>query len=140
VVPLADELSFVQDYLALEHERFGERLLVKTSIAPHSLQILVPPLILQPLVENALRHGQSPQGEVQLNLETHLNEQSLVISISDRGPGLPTHTTRQEGTGIGLRNVRERLERKYGQGFGLELAENEPSGAKITIIIPKEQP
>lgn len=140
VVPLADELSFVQDYLALEHERFGDRLLVKTSIAPHSLQILVPPLILQPLVENALRHGQSPQGQVQLKLETCLNEQSLVISISDRGPGLPTHTTRQEGTGIGLRNVRERLEKKYGPGFGLELAENEPFGARITITIPKEQP
>jgi len=140
VVPLADELSFVEEYLALEHERFGERLLVKTSIAPHSLQILVPPLILQPLVENALRHGQSPQGGVQLQLETYLNEQSLVISISDQGPGFPTHTTRQGGSGIGLSNVRERLEKKYGQGFGLELGESEPSGAKITITIPKEQP
>jgi LytS/YehU family sensor histidine kinase len=77
---------------------------------------------------------------VQLDLETYLNEQSLVISISDRGPGMPTHATRREGSGIGLRNVRERLERKYGQGFGLDLAENEPSGAKITITIPKEQP
>lgn len=139
VVPLAEELSFVEDYLALEHERFGDRLLVKSSIAPDSLPVPVPPLVLQPLVENALRHGQSPQGEVQLNLETHLNEQSLVISISDQGPGLPVHTTWQDGSGIGLRNVRERLERKYGEGFGLELADNEPSGARITITIPKEQ-
>jgi signal transduction histidine kinase len=140
VVPLADELSFIEDYLALEHERFGDRLLVESSVAPDTLQIMVPPLFLQPLVENALRHGQGPQGEAQLNLETYLNEQSLVISISDRGPGFPTHTTRQGGSGIGLRNVRERLERKYGPGFGLELAQNEPNGAKITITIPKEQP
>jgi sensor histidine kinase YesM len=139
VVPLAEELSFVEDYLALEHERFGERLLVESCIAPDSLQIPVPPLVLQPLVENALLHGQSPQGEVQLNLETYLNEQSLVISISDRGPGFPIQTTQQGRSGIGLRNVRERLEKKYGQGFGLELAENEPSGARITITIPKEQ-
>jgi two-component system LytT family sensor kinase len=139
VVPLADELSFVEDYLSLEHERFGERLLVKSTIAPDSLDTMVPPLILQPLVENALRHGRSPRGEVQLELETSLNEQSLVISIGDHGPGWPTQTTRQGGGGIGLRNVRERLEKKYGQGFGLELGENEPSGARITIIIPKEQ-
>jgi signal transduction histidine kinase len=138
VVPLADELSFVEEYLALEQERFGDRLLVNSSIAPDSLRIPVPSLILQPLVENALRHGQNPQGEVQLNLETYLNEQSLVISISDRGPGWPRHARRREG-GIGLSNVRERLERKYGPGFGLELADNEPSGAKITITIPKEQ-
>jgi two-component system LytT family sensor kinase len=140
VVPLAEELSFVEDYLALEHERFGDRLLVNSAIAPDSLPILVPPLVLQPLVENALRHGRGPQGQVQLDLETYLNEQSLVISISDRGPGLPTHTTGRKGSGIGLRNVRERLERKYGPGFGLEVADNEPSGAKITITIPKEQP
>ena len=140
VVPLADELAFVEDYLALEYERFGDRLLVSSSIAPDSLGVLVPPLVLQPLVENALRHGQSPQGDVRLKLETHLNEQSLVICISDEGPGLPTHRTWPERRGIGLRNVRERLEKRYGQGFGLELAENEPTGAKITITIPKEQP
>jgi signal transduction histidine kinase len=140
VVPLADEFSFMDDYLTLEHERFGERLLVKSNVAPDSLQILVPPLILQPLVENALRHGRNPQGEVRLTLETYLNEQSLVISISDQGPGFPTHTTWRESSGIGLRNVRERLEKKYGQGFGLQLAENEPNGAKIIITIPKEQP
>ena len=138
-VSLEEELDFVEDYLDLEHERFGDRLLAKSSIAPDSLQIPVPPLILQPLVENALRHGQSSQGEVQLLLETRLNEQSLFISISDQGPGFPTRTTSQRGGGIGLRNVRERLEKKYGQGFGLELAENEPSGAMITITIPRER-
>ena len=138
-VSLEEELDFVEDYLDLEHERFGDRLLVKSFIAPDSLQILVPPLILQPLVENALHHGQSPQGEVQLRLETYLNEQTLVISINDQGPGFPTHSTPQRGGGIGLRNVRERLEKKYGKGFGLELSRNDPSGAKVTITIPREQ-
>jgi LytS/YehU family sensor histidine kinase len=140
LVPLGEELSFVEEYLALEQERFGDRLSIKTSASPESLRVLVPPLILQPLVENAIRHGQSPRGEVRLNLETHVNEQSLVISISDQGPGFSTHDSRPEGRGIGLRNVRDRLEKKYGHGFGLQLAENDPSGAKITITIPKEQP
>ena len=68
VVPLSEELSFLEDYLALERERFGDRLSVRTSFSPESLSVLVPPLILQPLVENAIRHGQSPRGEIELCL------------------------------------------------------------------------
>jgi two-component system LytT family sensor kinase len=139
VVPLTEELSFVQDYLALERERFGDRLSVKTSFSPESLSILVPPLILQPLVENAVRHGQSPRGEVELEMEACLQDDSLVIAITDRGPGWPTRAPRQADGGIGLRNVRERLERKYGSGFAMELAQNQPTGAKVTITIPRER-
>lgn len=137
-VALGDELSFVEDYLDLEHERFGDRLLVEYSVAPDSLQQMVPPLILQPLVENALKHGQSATGEVHLRLEARLHDQSLVVAIKDRGPGLPAEVKSNARGGIGLRNVRERLERTYGKGYGLELASQEPGGANVTITIPTE--
>jgi sensor histidine kinase YesM len=139
LVPLGEELNFVEEYLALEQERFGDRLSIKTSFSPESLRVLVPPLILQPLVENAIRHGQSPRGDIELEVETCLQDESLVIAIMDRGPGWPTSELGGGKGGIGLRNVRERLEKKYGIGFGLELEENQPHGAKVTMTIPRER-
>lgn len=139
VVPLSEELSFVEDYLALERERFGDRLSVRTSFSPEGLSVLVPPLILQPLVENAVRHGQSPRGEIDLQLETCLQDDELVIIVADRGPGWRTPRASEASGGIGLRNVRERLERKYGPDFALELTQNQPHGARVTITIPREQ-
>jgi LytS/YehU family sensor histidine kinase len=139
LVPLGEELSFVEEYLALEKERFGDRLSIKTSVSPESRRVPVPPLILQPLVENAIRHGQSPGGEIELEVETRLQDESLVIAVMDRGPGWPTPQPGGEKGGIGLRNVHDRLQRKYGSGFGLELEENQPHGAKVTITIPREQ-
>jgi signal transduction histidine kinase len=139
VVPLGDELSFVKEYLALEQERFGDRLSVKTSVSPESLQVPVPPLILQPLVENAIRHGQSPNGEIELEVETRLQDESLLIAVMDRGPGWTTPELGGAKGGIGLHNVHERLQRKYGSSFGLELGDNQPHGAKVTMTIPREQ-
>jgi two-component system LytT family sensor kinase len=139
LVPLSEELSFVEQYLSLEQERFGDRLSIKTSFSPQSLRVLVPPLILQPLIENAIRHGQSPRGEIELELETLLQDDSLVVVVMDRGPGWPPPTPGKGRGGIGLHNVRERLEKKYGRGFGLDLTENQPRGAKVTITIPRER-
>jgi signal transduction histidine kinase len=137
-VPLGEEVSFVEDYLALEQERFGDRLSVRTSFSPESLAVRVPPLILQPLVENAIQHGQGPRGKIDLELAAHLQDESLIISIKDLGPGWPSALPAEETGGVGLRNVRERLQKYYGPGYGLELGENRPRGAKVTITIPRE--
>ena len=139
VVPLQEELAFIEDYLDLEKERFGDRLQVKRSVAPDTQAIMVPPLILQPLVENTLKHAQGPKGEVELELATSLDEEFLEIVIKDQGPGMPTHVSTRGSQGIGLHNVRERLEKIYGQGYGLEIAANQPRGTKIVIRIPREQ-
>jgi sensor histidine kinase YesM len=138
-VPLQEELAFIEDYLDLESERFGDRLQVKRSIASDTLAIMVPPLILQPLVENALKHGQGPKGEVELELATSRDEEFLEIVIKDQGPGMPSHVSTRGSQGIGLRNVRERLEKIYGQGYGLEIKPNEPRGTKIVTRIPRGQ-
>ena len=138
-VPLQEELGFIQGYLDLEKERFGDRLQVNLSIARDTHSISVPPLILQPLVENALQHGQGPQGEVELELATSLSDDFLEIAIKDQGPGMQTIVAKQPGRGIGLRNVRERLERTYGEQYGLEIGPNEPRGTKVVISIPRRQ-
>lgn len=138
-VPLQEELAFIEDYLDLESERFGDRLQVKRSIASETLVIMVPPLILQPLVENALKHGQGPKGEVELELATSLDEEFLEIVIKDQGPGMPSHVSTRGSEGIGLRNVRERLEKIYGQEYALEIKANEPRGTKIVTRIPRGQ-
>ena len=135
-VPLQEELDFIEDYLDLEKERFGDRLQVKRSIVPQTLAVMVPPLILQPLVENAVKHGQSPKGEVKLELASSLNEEVLEILIKDQGPGMPLHARELGSQGIGLRNVRERLEKTYGEEYGIEIVANEPVGTKIVIRIP----
>lgn len=138
-VPLEEELAFIEDYLDLEKERFGDRLQVKRSVAAQTLAVMVPPLILQPLVENAIKHGQGPKGEVKLGLATSLDEEVLEIVIKDQGPGMPAHEREPTSQGIGLRNVRERLEKTYGQEYGLEITANEPLGTKIVIRIPRGQ-
>ncbi len=138
-VPLQEELGFIQDYLELERERFGDRLQVNLSIARDTHSISVPPLILQPLVENALQHGQGLRGEVELELATSLSDDFLEIAIKDHGPGMQTIVAKQPGRGIGLRNVRERLERTYGEQYGLEIGPNEPRGTKVVISIPRGQ-
>jgi signal transduction histidine kinase len=138
-VSLEEELAFIEDYLDLEHERFGERLSVEVCVAPSSLRVLVPPLILQPLVENALEHGRGPKGEVFLELQASLGDEHLTIAVKDHGPGMPAQRRRARRGGIGLRNVQERLRKTYGDAYRLRLAPNEPRGAKVTITIPLEQ-
>lgn len=138
-VPLQEELAFIEDYLALEQERFGDRLQVKRSIEADTLDVMVPPLIIQPLVENALRHGQGPKGEVELELVASLDDEALEILIKDQGAGMPTYVEKATSRGVGLPNVRERLKRIYGQEYGLEIAPNEPRGTEIVIRIPRGQ-
>lgn len=139
VVPLTEELAFIDGYLDLEEERFGDRLQLKRSIEPGTLSIMVPPLILQPLVENALQHGQGPEGQVQLELVTSLDEESLEIVIKDQGSGMPAHRGDSTSHGVGMRNVRERLEKAYGEGSALEVTANDPRGTKILVRIPRGQ-
>jgi signal transduction histidine kinase len=141
LVPLEEEFSFVGGYLEIERARFGERLRVTREVAPEALSVPVPSLILQPLVENAVRHGWGADGSVDLTIRVQPHGDEVVITIADRGPGMPSPKVgggREMGEGHGLRNVDERLRKTYGEAYGLEITANEPRGAVVTIRIPIE--
>jgi signal transduction histidine kinase len=135
-VPLEEELSFLDDYVKIERARFGERLRVTREVAPGLARVPVPSLILQPLVENAVRHGRGDDGCVDLTLRIRSQGDQLVIDIADQGPGMPARRRVGNGSGHGLRNVDERLRMTYGAGYGLQVTDNEPHGTVVTVRIP----
>jgi two-component system, LytTR family, sensor kinase len=135
LVPLREELGFIDRYIEIEQIRFGDRVRVLRSIAPDVLDARIPNLLLQPLVENALKHGLEPLphgGQLELNARRHAGR--LRIEIRDDGAGL--NGTRARG--IGLKNVRARLERLYqsDQSFTLEPAS---PGVRAVVEIPYQE-
>ena len=100
---------------------------------------LVPSLILQPLIENAIKYAITPSEEGgTLRVSARVQHQTLVIQVSDTGPGLGNGNNGQKSTGVGLKNTRERLQQLYGDNQAFTLAPNEPTGLRITINIPYE--
>jgi len=135
-VPLAEELELVREYLAIEEARFPDRLRTVVRAPDDALDCLVPPLILQPLVENAVRHGVSAissAGVVEV-LATRENGQ-LRLTVRDDGPG-PAQASARPGSGTGLRNTRERLEQLYGAGASLDVRDAAGGGTLVTVEIP----
>jgi two-component system LytT family sensor kinase len=136
LVPLEEELVFVDTYLEIERARFGQRLRVTRQIAPQVSDAPVPSLILQPLVENAVRHGQGDGGSIDLTLRVRPQDDAVLIAVADQGPGMPAGHRIGEGPGHGLHNVDERLKKTYGEAYGLEIAANDPQGTVVTVRIP----
>ncbi|MGC9334389.1 MAG: sensor histidine kinase, partial [Anaerolineae bacterium] len=136
MVPLGEELAFVDRYLEIEQARFGQRLRVDRQVAPQILNIPVPSLILQPLVENAVRHGQGPDGRVDVTIRVQREDSQVTIAIADQGPGMPSNHAIGQGSGFGLCNVDQRLRKTYGEAYGLEIGDNEPKGTVVRVRIP----
>jgi two-component system, LytTR family, sensor kinase len=144
-VPLRDELKFTDDYLDIEVVRFGsEKLRVEKDIDPHTLDILVPSILLQPLIENSIKHGLEPRihgGTV--TLRSRLEGERIFIEVSDDGVGMtgrPESAIRRTGSGIGMKNVQERLEVLYGNQASFNVVSNPGRGTKISIELPANLP
>jgi LytS/YehU family sensor histidine kinase len=136
-VTLREELDFLQRYLEIEQTRFEDRLRVKMSVDPEVLDCMVPNLILQPLVENAVRYAVAPRaggGSVEITAKEVLGQ--LRLSVIDDGPGLPPGYDVAANEGIGLRTCRERLQQLYGDEQRLKLSNRSPGGLEVSIIMP----
>jgi LytS/YehU family sensor histidine kinase len=136
-VPLRSELELVDRYLAIEHVRLGERLRVERAIAPEALEAAVPPLMLQTLVENAVRHGIEPRrapGTIAIRAERIGDRLRLIVG--DDGVGLPAADARTERRGVGLANTGARLRELYGDVGRLALLAPPEGGARVEIELP----
>lgn len=138
-IALEHEIRFITDYLAIEQMRFGERLEILIEIEPAAKRMLVPPLILQPLVENALRHGLAPKisgGSIYLSAKC--SDEMLHLVVEDSGVGLSKAQV-SGGTGmhVGLANIRKRLHVHYGTAASLALTDRAEGGVRATMILPQ---
>lgn len=138
LVPLSDELEFIETYLALEKERFTHRLEVEIIVEETIADILIPPMLLQPLVENAIKHGIGPSrngGKVQV--ECREQNGFVTVQVSDSGLGYKGELSDLgSGGGIGLKNTMLRLDKLYNQK--MQICRNEPSGLIFSFKIPKQ--
>jgi two-component system LytT family sensor kinase len=147
-VQFRDELATTDDYLSIEIARFGsDKLTVAREIDPQSLEIPVPSMLLQPLVENSIKHGLEPRiaGGV-ITLRSRLEHGKLIIEVEDDGVGIApgrTHTSgvlQSTGNGIGMKNVRERLEVLYGDAALFDITSRPGRGTKVTLSFPAQIP
>ena len=145
-VPLREELSFIEDYLAIEVVRFGEKLHVVKEIAEETMDVVVPSMLLQPLIENSIKHGLEPRihgGTVTLRSRVLGNR--LVLEVEDDGLGIPPDrlmsdvapdALRRPGLGVGMRNVRERMQVLYGGLATVEMNSRPGRGTQVTLSMP----
>jgi LytS/YehU family sensor histidine kinase len=137
LVPLSDELHFVETYLEIEKARFDRRLQVRMEIDDAARSLLIPPMILQPLVENAVRHGIAPKeqgGEILLRMQRRDNH--LEIEVADNGMGAATANPEELlKNGTGLRNTDLRLRKMFGDASGLQISNGE-DGFQVRFKIP----
>jgi LytS/YehU family sensor histidine kinase len=136
-VPLQQELDFVTTYLKIEQARLGSRLDVRLDIDPQARAALVPNLLLQPLVENAIRHGIAPRVQGgRLVIRARRAGPRLEVRIEDDGPGLAEDFPVRSRTGLGLANTRARLEGLYGAAHQFDLSRRPEGGVAATLTIP----
>ena len=145
-VPFQEELAFTDDYLDIEVVRFGEKLRVVKEIAANTLDVVVPGMLLQPLIENSIKHGLEPRisgGTVTLRSKI-TDDGMLLVEVEDDGVGMapernvasPVGGLVQPGTGIGMRNVRDRMKVLYGEMASLEINSRPGRGTKVALRMP----
>ena len=138
-VTLREELEAIDEYLDIEHIRFGPRLRIEKQIDPSTLDVVVPSMLLQPIVENSIKHGIEPKlGEGRITIRSVTQDRHTIIDVIDNGVGVSTaDPSRVKGSGIGLRNVNERLAVIYGSNYQLQLDSVPGGGTCARIVIPE---
>lgn len=138
-VTLEQEMTFLRCYLEIERVRFQDRLVTRVDVPELTLDAKVPNLILQPIVENAIRHGIAPRSTPGLiEIDAERRNSTLRIQVRDNGPGLPNHRTSENmfKKGLGLANTEKRLEQLYGAAHLFDLSDHPEGGLVVTLEIP----
>lgn len=136
-VELEEELEFIKLYLDIQQMRFSDRLQIEIDIEPKTMKALVPNLILQPLIENALRHGIARSAEAGLvGIRSRIVDDSLEVTVFDNGAGLSSDWQLQGSSGIGLANTAARLQQLYNGEHRLDIHNREEGGVEVVIVIP----
>jgi LytS/YehU family sensor histidine kinase len=138
LAPLGDELALVKRYIDLQLARFGDRLEVTYRIDDSCERVNVPTLLLQPIVENAFRHGLASQarpGRLEIGASA-TRDAGLRLWVSDNGTGLPPGFDANRDAGTGLSNSSSRIKRIYGSGATLTVRPNAPAGTTVEIMLP----
>src|SRR5207248_9428835 len=131
-IPLREELELVDAYLDIVRLRFGDRVVITRTIDADALDAFVPVMVLQPLVENAIRHGIEPQpGGGHVEIQATSTGESIVLTVRDNGRGLRQHRLAPR-LGTGLRNTRRRLRQLYGRSHELTLRERSEGGVIVS--------
>ena len=135
-VPLGEELEFVQKYLDIQKVRFADRLQLTVEVPDELFSAQVPSLILQPMVENAIKHGiaKRVQGGA-VRVSGFRSNGKLTLSVYNDGPSLPAEWEKSQ-SGIGISNVRSRLQGLYGDGFEFNMKNQEPGGVEVSVSVP----
>jgi two-component system LytT family sensor kinase len=140
MIPLRDEIAFVTGYLEIERVRFGDRLKTEIEIDPSCNDTPVPPFLIQPMAENAIRHGLADkQGPGIVRIRCFRHNQSLQIDIEDDGIGVAVKSPNQ-GAGVGIDNVRSRLEQLFGSAGSFTISPRPEGGTRVSIVIPDDMP
>jgi two-component system, LytTR family, sensor kinase len=138
-VTLREELAFLEPYLEIEQARLEDRLTVVMQIAPETLDARVPHLVLQPLVENAIRHGIAPRiepGRVEISATIGADDRSLDLKVRDDGPGVDRDNQARTRKGVGLANIQSRLEHLYDGEHRFEFGNHPEGGVVVRISLP----
>ena len=135
-VTLEEEIDSLQLYLNIERVRFEDRLILHFDLAPETLNARVPALLLQPIIENAMKYAisESEEGGT-LSITSRADGDKLLLEVTDTGPGIEP-APGDEPRGIGLSNVRERLQTLYGEDHQFKLTDNSPTGLRVSISLP----
>ncbi len=138
LVPLETELDYIKMYISLEKARLGDRLTVNYKIDRKAMSWKIPTLILQPLVENSIKHGISqPQQKIQVTVQCIKQGDNLVIKISDNGKGINIELNKKKHHGISLKNIRKRLSYLYGDKAVMHIKSVPEKGVFATLVIPR---
>ncbi len=134
IIPLSEEIVFIKNYLEIEKIRLGERLRISFNLSPESLSAYVPNLVLQPIVENALRHAVAKRPDSgELEISSYIKDGRLHLHVIDDGPGIHDSTQVKDRKGVGIQITKDRLKQLFGEGYTFSAVNNPDKGVNVEL-------